>query len=143
MIDENINPNAEGGHTEMYGICENKCFVPVSPKTDTDAVKNRVTALEPRVTAVETNKQNKNLYFTNVSASSWANDATYTTYPYKCTIPLNGVTSNDVADVVFNLGEATNGQYAPICQTYDGGVYIWSKINTAITIPTIIIHKGA
>lgn len=49
MTDENINPNAEGGHTEMYGICENKCFVPVSPKTDTDAVKNRVTALETKI----------------------------------------------------------------------------------------------
>lgn len=30
----------------MYGICENKCFVEVSPKTDTDAVKDRVDRLE-------------------------------------------------------------------------------------------------
>lgn len=33
-------------HTKMYGICENKCFVEVSPKTDTDAVKDRVDSLE-------------------------------------------------------------------------------------------------
>lgn len=50
---EEINPNAEGGHTVMYGICENKCFVPVSPKTDTDAVKDRVGTLETEMDAVQ------------------------------------------------------------------------------------------
>lgn len=33
-------------HEEVFGVCENKCFVPVAPKTKTDAVEERVTALE-------------------------------------------------------------------------------------------------
>lgn len=58
MTDENVNPqNVEskaGGHTKMYGVCENKCFVEVSPKTDTDAVADRVDTLEDKVSTIET-----------------------------------------------------------------------------------------
>lgn len=36
-------------HDTVYGFCENKCKVEVSPKTDTDAVKSRVSTLEGRV----------------------------------------------------------------------------------------------
>lgn len=43
------------------------------------------------------------------------------------------------ASVCFNMAEAASGNYAPVCETYDGGVYIYSKINTTITVPTIII----
>lgn len=35
-----------GNHEKMFGICENKCLVEVSPKTDTDDVKKRVEVLE-------------------------------------------------------------------------------------------------
>lgn len=33
-------------HEKVFGICENKCLVPVAPKTETDAVEERVTTLE-------------------------------------------------------------------------------------------------
>lgn len=33
-------------HEKVYGFCENKCKVEVAPKTETDAVEERVTALE-------------------------------------------------------------------------------------------------
>lgn len=79
--------------------------------------------------------------FTSQSCSSWASDATYTDYGYKGTIALTGVTASDVAQVIFGMTEATSGDYAPICETYAGGVYIYSKVNTTITIPTILITK--
>lgn len=78
----------------------------------------------------------------NKSASSWSADSTYTGFGYRCAIAITGVTANDVAEVVFGVAEATSGNYAPVCESYAGGVYIYSTVNTSITVPTIIIHKG-
>jgi len=70
-------------------------------------------------------------------------DATYEDYPFKCAIALSGVVATDVPEVVFNVAEATSGDYAPVAECYDGGVYIWSSVDTAITVPTIIIKHTA
>lgn len=40
-------------HEKVFGICENKCLVEVSPKSDTDAVGNRVGTLETKNTQHE------------------------------------------------------------------------------------------
>ncbi len=88
------------------------------------------------------NKQDKNLVFTNKSASSWVADSTYSDYGYRCAVALSGVTANDVAEVIFSLEQSSSGVYAPVCETYNGGVYIYASENTAITIPTIIVFKG-
>ena len=82
--------------------------------------------------------KNKTLKFIDVSASSWTADTEFSDYEYKCTIPLTGVTSSDYSDVIFNVTEATSGNYAPISRTYDGGVYIWGKVNDAITVNIIV-----
>ena len=78
----------------------------------------------------------------NLSASSWTSDSTYAGFGYRCALAITGVTANDVAEVVFNQTEAASGNYASVCETYAGGVYIYSSVNTAITIPTVLIHKG-
>ena len=80
--------------------------------------------------------------YSNIAASTWASDSTYTDFGYRCAIAITGVTANDVAEVVFAQAEASSGNYASVCETYAGGVYIYSSVNTAITIPTILIHKG-
>ncbi|MGN0137070.1 MAG: hypothetical protein ACI381_00445 [Candidatus Methanomethylophilaceae archaeon] len=85
-------------------------------------------------------KQDKSLRFTNVSASSWAADTEFSDYGYKCTIPLTGVSSAYYSDVVFSVADALSGNYAPLSRTYDGGVYIWGKVNDAITIPSIVVE---
>lgn len=84
----------------------------------------------------------KHVIVSNTSASSWVTDTTYADYGYRCMIAISSVTSNDVAEVVFGMTEATSGDYAPVCETYDGGIYLYSKVNTSITVPTIIITKG-
>lgn len=38
------------GHDHVYGICENKCFVEVSPKTDVDGIQNQIEIKELNVT---------------------------------------------------------------------------------------------
>ena len=81
------------------------------------------------------------LKFTNITVSTWVIDTTYTDYSYKGTITLTGVTPSMVAEIVYNVADAESGNYAPICETFDGGVYIYSKVNSAITIPTILVVK--
>jgi hypothetical protein len=83
-------------------------------------------------------------YFYNQSVATWASDATYSDYPYKGTITLNGVKGTDGVEVTFSNADATSGNYAPICNTVANGVEIWAKAqDNALTIPTIHITTGA
>ena len=91
-------------------------------------------------TAVDA-KQDKNLKFTDTSASSWVADTTYSGYGYKCELTLSGVTSTDIAEVTYAHAEAISGNYSPISLTVTDKVTIYSKVNTTITIPTILINK--
>ena len=77
----------------------------------------------------------------NTTVSTWESDTTYADYPYKATIAATGVKSTMVAEVVYDMADAVSGNYAPVCNTFDGGVYIYSKVNTAITIPTVLVVK--
>ena len=77
----------------------------------------------------------------NTAVSTWESDTTYADYPYKATIAATGVKSTMVAEVVYDIADAESGNYASVCNTFDGGVYIYSKVNTAITIPTILVVK--
>lgn len=79
---------------------------------------------------------------TNISVSVWSSDNTYSDYSYRASVAITGVTASDVAEVVFSLEQATSGDYAPVCATYAGGVYVYSKQNDSITIPTILVFKG-
>ena len=80
----------------------------------------------------------------SVASTSWSSDSTYTDFPYRSTITITGVTADMVPEVTFAPTEALSGNYAPVAATYTGGVYIYSKVSTAITIPTIICHpKGS
>lgn len=81
----------------------------------------------------------KYLTFTNLSASTWLPDSTYTNFNYKCILTCNGVTSTDYAQVIFYPEQASSGNYANVCLTDTDSVTIYSKINTSITIPTIIV----
>lgn len=79
------------------------------------------------------------LVFTNVvvAAADWVADATYTDYGYKCEITCQGVNADMVMEVVFDVTEATSGNYAPVCLSGANKVTIYSKVNTAITVPVI------
>lgn len=83
------------------------------------------------------NKQNKLLAFSNVVASNWVADATYSNYPYVCSLSCSGITGDSVVDVIFGMTEATSGDYAPICETITDIVKIYAKVSDTITIPMI------
>ncbi|MCI7345567.1 MAG: hypothetical protein MSH38_04490 [Eubacterium sp.] len=88
-------------------------------------------------------KQSKAKFYSNVSASSWAADSTYSNYGYKCEISLSGVGASDFAFVTFGVTEADSGNYAPIAETAAGKVIIYSKVNTAVTIKSVAIFPAA
>ena len=73
----------------------------------------------------------------NVSVSNWVADTTYADYAYRAEIANTKITEKSVVSVIYNVTEALSGNYAPVCQTVDGAIYIYSKVNTAIIIPTI------
>lgn len=74
-----------------------------------------------------------------VAASDWVASTEFEDFPYEAKIALTDfVNFSSIPQVVFGLTEATSGNYAPICKAGDKGVYIYSKVNTAITLPTIV-----
>lgn len=95
---------------------------------------------------VDTAAEKRKLPFANVTvaASAFGSNGTYTDYPYRASVALSGVTTGMIPEVIFALSEAVSGNFAPVAQTYNGGVYIWAaeKPSASITIPTIICWKG-
>lgn len=74
-----------------------------------------------------------------VAASDWVASTEFEDFAYEAKIILSDfVNFSSIPQVVFGLTEATSGNYAPICKAGDKGVYIYSKVNTAITLPTVV-----
>lgn len=80
---------------------------------------------------------------TSVAVASFVADSTYTDFPYRASVPLTGVTSSMTPEVVFGVTEAMSSTFAPVAETYNGGVYIYaSEVPiAAITIPTILCWR--
>lgn len=112
----------------------------------TTADKNKVANL-PSNTNTELNKKgNANLITvtnTTVATTAWADDTTYTDFPFRAGITIEGCTANHKPDVTFSLTDAVSGNYAPIAESYAGGIYIYAseKPTEALTIPTITLLK--
>ncbi len=86
--------------------------------------------------------QKKCLIVSNASFT-WAADASNTVYGYKGTYSNSSVSSSDIATVSFSQDDAVSGRYSPVCETFDGGVYIWAKSQpSSLTVPSILIVKG-
>ena len=82
-------------------------------------------------------KQDQLLLLQNVTVSNWVADSTYADFPYKGSIFNDSIKSSTVMYVIFNLTDATSGIYCPVCNTENGVLYIYSKNNDSVTIPTI------
>lgn len=87
-------------------------------------------------------KQPKKLLFSNVSvsAASFVSDLTYAEYGYRAQIALTGVTASMVPEVIFGLDDAVSGIFAPIVESYSGGIYLYAseQPSSATTVPTIV-----
>lgn len=100
----------------------------------------RIGTCETNIATCNTNiaaKQSKILSATNVNVSTWATDDLYSDFTYRASVPLSGCTAGMIPSVTFNVTEAVSGDYSPVCVAHDGGVFIWSKKNTAIMVPLV------
>lgn len=86
-------------------------------------------------------KQDKNLYFSDIEAVNWVESTEYSEYPYQCDLVCEGVRPEYYPEVVFGASEAASGNYAALCESLTDAVRIYSKVNTSIIIPTIQISK--
>lgn len=106
------------------------------------AIQKELSDLEAG-TAVELKK----LQFSNVSVTKGAfvSDTTYQDFPYRAGISLSGVIESMIPEVVLSVDDALSGNYAPVAESYNGGVYLYagSPPDTGIMIPTIICWRGA
>lgn len=117
-------------------------YVPLSRTINNKALSSNITLSASDVgAATEAYVDSRILVFTNqtVATSAFTSDSTYEDYPYRASIVLSGVTTNHMPEVTFALAEATSGNYAPVSETYDGGVYIYAQEvpESSITLPSI------
>ena len=106
-----------------------------------DAIQNELAGIEAGV-GVELRKLQFN--DTVVDASSFVADSTYVDFPYRAAVALEGVIASMIPEVTLDLVDATDGNFAPVAQTYNGGVYLYagSPPESNVLIPTIICWKG-
>lgn len=79
----------------------------------------------------------------SLTKDMFTEDTTYKVFPYKATIPLDGVTAEAIADVVFGPDEAESGIFGSITETQEGAVVLYAREipeDEEIIIPTIEIR---
>ena len=88
----------------------------------------------------------KKLQFNSVSVavSKFTSNTTYEDYPFRATVALEGVQSTMIPEVIFSMVDAIGGNFAPVAESYNGGVYLYAadKPESTTVIPTIICWKG-
>jgi hypothetical protein len=121
---------------------------------DTTAISRQVAALiddlRKEIAEIESGSgvELKKLAFHNVaaSASDFIANSTYADsgYNFRIALSLGGVSGAMIPEVVFSVKDATSGNFAPVAETYGGGVYIYSATQPAedIVIPTIICWRA-
>lgn len=137
--DERLNP-------EVCGI------VTESIKIDTSTMQSQFEALlrsiqnELQDLESGTGMELKKLQFNSVSVavSKFVSNTTYEDYPFRASVALEGVQSTMIPEVIFSMADAISGNFAPVAESYNGGVYLYAadKPEGNIVIPTIICWKG-
>ena len=77
-----------------------------------------------------------------VPVSAFVADDTYADYPFKADVDVPDATVDLVPTVVFSLDDAQSGNFAPIAESGDEYVRIWTKEKPEddVTIPTILVQ---
>lgn len=98
----------------------------------------------------ETYQDIKNLAYFTITDSTiiykdWTDNTTLNTslYPYQAIIHNSKVTKSMIPDVIFDVSTISRCPLAPVAQTIDGGIIIYSKIKPdTFTIPTIVCYSS-
>ena len=138
VTDERLDPSVCGIVTETI-------------KVDTSTMQSQFDAL---LTAIQNELQNleagtgvelKKLKFTNVlvPSANFADDTTYEDFPFRAEVPLDGVLETMTPEVILGVVDATSGNFAPVSETYTGGIYLYASSvpEGNVTIPTILCWR--
>ena len=77
----------------------------------------------------------------NKEVTTWVASTAYTGYGFQAQINIPNLTESDIVSVTFAGIDAISGNYYPTIQIYADYILVFSKVNAAITIPTIEITK--
>ena len=77
----------------------------------------------------------------NKEVSNWVASTKYTDFGFQAQIDIADLTEADFVNVVFGVNEAVSGNYASAIEQYEGYILVFSKVDTTIIIPTIVITK--
>ena len=137
----NWMPSAEDVGARPSNWLPNAADVGAAPANHTEKKNN-----PHGVTAVQVGAEQKKLKFNKVSvaAAAFVADETYEEYPFRASVTLAGVLVTDIPEVIFGLADAIGGNFAPVAESYEGGIYIYAADtpSEAVEIPTIICWKG-
>lgn len=82
-----------------------------------------------------------------ISPSAWSSNSTYSAqgYHWRAAVACAGATANHRPDVAFGIDDAVGGNFAPVAESYAGGVYLYCKSKPAatVTVKSIVCIKGA
>lgn len=84
--------------------------------------------------------QEANQVFTG-TVQTWV-ESTDSSYARRGTITRAGVTSSDVATVIFSMSDASSGKLASYCETDTDKVYVFAREDVVDLSATVIIQKG-
>lgn len=84
----------------------------------------------------------KILAFTDITVDSeaWQEDETYGDYPFRAAVTLEGITEDFAPSVTFRPEVTIENIFAPVAESYNGGIYIYACESPAetVTIPAIV-----
>lgn len=116
--------------------------IPDNPKyTDTLYDDSKLVERVERVEAAASTHYVKKTNLT-VQLSAWT-ASSYSDWPFKASIKINGCTADYVCDVIFNAEQISMGIFAQFAETSADRVTIFAeeKPDAAITIPVIELRK--
>ena len=138
VTDERLDPDVCGLVTETI-------------KVDTSTMQSQFESL---LKAIQNELQNleagtgvelKKLKFTDVlvPSANFVDDTTYTDFPLRAEVPLDGVLGTMTPEVILGVADATSGNFAPVSETYTGGIYLYASSvpDSDVTIPTILCWR--
>ena len=107
----------------------------------TEAEINNLTGLNKNIMTAFGEKQDANITADNVTSVSWTADTSIPGFSYRGQIAIPGATTVMTPMVFFSQADVVSGRFSTYCETYAGGVYIWSKTNASVSIPRILVVK--
>lgn len=139
ITDERLDPDVCGIVTETIEI--DTSTMQSQFEALLNAIQDELQDLEAG-TGVELKKRQ----FNNVSVevADFVADATYEDFPFRASVPLEGVLETMIPEVIFSLADSTSGLFAPVAESYNGGVYLYASDlpEADVTVPVIICWKG-